>query len=136
MIGALSWTTPSASLAAQVGSNPDEYRKRDGEKEANDGLSNSKPLKLYYSRQWGEGLTLPVAGIRFCYADSPKDVPKAKVVFVSVPVLEYAEDRHYTSEEHERQLSAWKFARAYTLTMWRHKNPEIHRLCPDASVGD
>jgi hypothetical protein len=136
MLLALSCATASASLAAPVRLNPDEYRNRDGEKEANDDLRHGKPLKLYYSWQWGEGLRLPVAGVRFCDADSPKDARKAKAVFVSLPALEYAEDRRYTSEEHERQLSAWKFARTYNLTMWRHKKSEIHRLCPYASVGE
>jgi hypothetical protein len=126
----------TASIAAQAGSNPDEYGNRDGEKEAIDDLRHGKPLKLYYSWESGERLTLPAAGIRSCYADGPEDMRKAKAVFVSIPALEYREDRHYTTEEHERQLSAWKFARAYKLTMWRHKKPEILRLCPHASEED
>lgn len=104
LLAALSSSTTTASIAAQVGSNPDEYGNRDGEKEAIADLRHGKPLKLYYSWVWGEGLTLPAAGISSCHADGPEDMRKAKSIFVSIPALEYREDHHYTTEENERRL--------------------------------
>ena len=60
----------------------------------------------------------------------------AKGIFVTLPQLTMAEDGRYHPEELNGRQSAWTFARAYNLTMWRHKRNEILRLCPGANPGD
>jgi hypothetical protein len=125
-----------APAAAPSRPDPAEYQERDGEKEALADLRSGRPLKLYYSWQWGEGLRLPVVGLQFCDADESEDVKTARAVFVALPELEFAEDRSYTPEGKKLGSSAWTFGRAYNRTMWRLKRSAVVALCSKATVDD
>ena len=105
-----------------------------GEAEAFSDLSNGRPIRLYTHVWAGERAGFRSPGLLYCDPDQNIGNKAAEEMFAFIPEANQSEGVIYTAAEQAMQRSAFAFALAYNLTIYRQKRDHIVRLCPKVEL--
>lgn len=114
----------------------DQYAGRDGGAEALADIARGNPARVFYRGTCGDRCSLDGVGLLNCAPErfDTKSAPKG--FFVYVPEADGDSSVIPTAEQHARGASAYLFAKAYNLTMFRERKREILKQCPRAELGE
>jgi len=114
------------------------YEGRNGRAEALADIARRKPAKVYIRTICGEFCRISAVGIRNCEPERFDTQTAPKTFFVDIPELffgeNYDEQVTRTDEQRRQANSAYTFAKAYNLTIFRTTKTAILRHCPRAEL--
>ena len=112
------------------------YAGRNGEAQALADIARGEPARVYYRGQCGESCRLIGVGLLNCEPDEFDTQKAPKGFFVYVPEADADSSVTPTADQQARAVSAYVFAKAYKLTMFRERKREILKQCPRAELGE
>lgn len=114
----------------------DAYAGRNGEAEALAHIARGDPAKVYYRGTCGDSCRLIGVGLLNCEPERFDTQSAPKGFFIYIPEADADSSEIPTAEQHARGVSAYFFAKAYNLTMFRERKREILKQCPRAELGE
>lgn len=127
----MSW---SSVHQAWTGSPNAQLSSRDGGTEARADLAAGKALKLYTNIHDGRFFHYVTPGLLDCVPGTAA-VQEGSALFERIAAGDFSDSGRYTSEQLKEMGEARRFASAYNRAVFRAKEKQILRVCPQARLA-
>jgi hypothetical protein len=128
----MSW---SSVHQARAGAPNAQLTSRDGGTEARADLAAGKALKLYTNIHDGRFFHYVTPGLLDCGPDAAAAQEGSALFFERIAAGDFSDSGRYTGEQLKEMDEARRFASAYNRTVFRAKEKQILRVCPQARLA-